>query len=99
MSESLIQRLIRTPATRLRQGDQGIGIIDLGDGEPFPIPVTVMSANPTGAIVMDPYGNRFKTQSLLAVGEPIQKILEAEQQAEETLAQQQRQARYQNPQR
>jgi len=77
MSEPLYERYTRTPANRLRPGDQGIGIIDLGDGEPFPIPVTVQHTDPNGATVIDPYGNQFKTQTLYAVGENIDAIIEA----------------------
>ena len=34
MSESFWGRLTKTPASELSPGDQGIGLMDLGDGQP-----------------------------------------------------------------
>lgn len=66
MTEPLYSRLTPTPASRLQPGDLGIGLVDLGDGQPFGVAVTVLAVEPGGVVVRDNLGRWVKFQSLLS---------------------------------
>ena len=94
MGESLVSRLTKTPASELQPGDRGIGIVDLGDGQPFGVAVTVEAVELDRAVVRDASGRLFKTLSLLAIGEDVEALLEAEAQAEAEASEETRRAQY-----
>ena len=71
--------LVKTPAAELSPGDQGIGIMDMGDGQPFGMVVTVLHVEQGVATVQDTEGCTYRTPSLLAVGEDLEALLEAEE--------------------
>ena len=90
MSESFYSRLAKTPATELSPGDQGIGLMDLGDGLPFGVAVTVLHVEHEVAVVKDRLGRTYRTPSLMAVSEDVDAMLQAE---EERAAQEYEEAR------
>lgn len=53
MADSFGGRFTHTPASRRRPGDRGIGIVDLGDGQPFNVAITVVSVEPNDAVLAD----------------------------------------------
>ena len=79
MGESLINRLTKTPASELSPGDRGIGLVDLGDGLPFGVAVTVLHVEQGVATVQDVGGRTYRTPSLMAVGEDVDAMLQAEE--------------------
>ena len=82
MGESLVSHLTKTPASELSPGDRGIGVVDLGNGQPFGVAVTVLHVKQDIATVQDVGGRTYRTPSLMAVGEDVEALLEAEAQAE-----------------
>lgn len=94
MAEGFRGRLAPTPASRLQPGDPGVGVVDMGDGRPFGVAVTVLEVEPDGAVVADHLGRLFKTRGLLAIGEDAEALLEAEAQAEAEASEETRQAQY-----
>lgn len=80
-----LEPLPRAHASRLKPGNRGIGVIDLGDGQPFPLPVTVQLVTQEGAVVRDMHGWAYKTTSLLAVNQDIELLLE-QREEEETMS-------------
>ena len=71
--------LVKTPAQELSPGDRGIGLVDLGDGEPFGMAVTVLHVEQDLATVQDERGRTYRTPSLMAVGEDLDAMLLAEE--------------------
>ena len=71
--------LVKTPAQELSPGERGIGLVDLGDGEPFGVAVTVLHVEQDLATVQDVEGRTYRTPSLMAVGEEVDALLLAEE--------------------
>ena len=59
--------------------DQGIGLMDMGDGQPFGVAVTVLHVEQGVATVQDTQGRTYRTPSLMAVGEDLEALLLTEE--------------------